>query len=279
MQTDVRLRILVSKLSTSIAILDDTAQQSIQPSSSRQTIVFLHGWGGSIDSFIYIAKALSTKYRCILIDLVGHGKTDYPNAPFTIYDYAEHTLEVLKALQVDNTYIVAHSFGGRIALLLSAYHPALIKKQILTGCAGIKPKRKLKVRLKILQYKIAKRLVKLGLRKKCVLNKYGSKDYKALTPARPSNSVHTKKPCQTATDNLKKSFISVVNHDLTRYLKYIDTPTLLVWGKNDVDTPIYMAHKLNKHIKDSGLIVYEGDHFAYLQNANAFIKVTKHFFD
>ncbi|MEG1608467.1 MAG: alpha/beta hydrolase, partial [Clostridia bacterium] len=38
-------------------------------------ILFLHGWGGCIDSFIGVANFFCKNYRCTLVDFAGFGKT------------------------------------------------------------------------------------------------------------------------------------------------------------------------------------------------------------
>ena len=61
--------------------------------------------------------------------------------------------------------------------------------------------------------------------------------------------------------------------------KNIVAPTLLVWGTEDKDTPIYMAKKLNKLIKDSAIIRFEEcGHFCYLQKPDYFNKIVINFF-
>ena len=65
---------------------------------------------------------------------------------------------------------------------------------------------------------------------------------------------------------MRKSFTNVVNEDLTNYLKDIKNEVLLLWGNNDIDTPLKDAKKMNKTIKESSLIVLNGTHYVYLEN-------------
>ena len=77
--------------------------------------------------------------------------------------------------------------------------------------------------------------------------------------------------------NLKPVFNRIVNTDLTYTLKDINSPTLIVWGKDDDSTPFYMAKKLHRNIKDSAIITLDGGHFAYLQNSNKFLLIVNNF--
>ena len=78
---------------------------------------------------------------------------------------------------------------------------------------------------------------------------------------------------------MKKTFIKVVNEDLTPYLKNIKSSVLLIWGDKDTDTPMYMAKTMEREIKDSGLVVFEGSgHFSYLDDIPRYVKIIRVFF-
>ena len=55
---------------------------------------------------------------------------------------------------------------------------------------------------------------------------------------------------------MQQTFKNIVNEDLTPYLKQINTETLIIWGEQDLDTPLNDAKKINKLIKNSALIIY-----------------------
>ena len=60
--------------------------------------------------------------------------------------------------------------------------------------------------------------------------------------------------------------IKIVNEDLTKYLKHINTSTLLIWGEHDKDTPLDDGKLMNKEIEDSGLVIIpNASHFPYLE--------------
>ena len=95
---------------------------------------------------------------------------------------------------------------------------------------------------------------------KALQEKYGSPDYNALD------------------DEMKKTFVKVVNQDLTPLLPSVQASTLLIWGENDTETPLWMAQKMEQEIKDAGLVIFEGDdHFAYLHQWQRFVTVVRVF--
>ncbi len=116
------------------------------------------------------------------------------------------------------------------------------------------PKRKLKYYLKIYSFKFLKILyttfVKGDSKEKKLENfykKFGSNDYKA------SQGI------------MRQTMVKVINDNLSDLLSNIKASTLLVWGENDEDTPLYMGKLMEEKIKDSGLIILKNaGHFSYI---------------
>lgn len=217
-------------------------------------IVFLHGWGGSVASWLGVAKTMARiGFYSVVLDFAGFGKSPEPTKVYGVEDYAQDVENLINKLNLKNVTIVGHSFGGRVAIMLSARHEIDIKKLILVDSAGVLPKRGLKYKYKVYKYKRLKKLVNAGKESAEKLDRYGSSDYKTLTPL------------------MKQVFIKVVNQDLLPFATKINVQTLLIWGKKDKDTPLYMAKKLRKAISGSRLIVYQAGHYCYLDNYAEFV--------
>ena len=228
---------------------------------SDKTVLLLHGWGGNLNSFRALEQDLiQANYSVVTLDFPGFGGSDLPNEDWTLDDYVKVVEELINVEQLQNVCVVAHSFGGRVAIKLCATKQNMVQKLVLVDSAGIKPKFSLKKCIKIWHYKLVKKLVKAKILKKN-LSKYGSEDYKAMPK------------------ELKSVFNKIVNTNLNQDSKKIVIPTLLIWGKDDKDTPLYMAKKLNKNIKDSAIITLNGGHFAYLNNTNKFSVIIKSFLE
>jgi len=213
-------------------------------------IVFLHGWGGSIDSFKFLVPYLNKNFKVLIIDFPPFGFSEEPKETFAINDYATLTQEIIISQGFDCPILVGHSFGGRVAIILAS--KGLCKSLILTSAAGLKPKRGIKYYIKVLKHKFCK-FFKI---------KYngGSKDYKALSP------------------KMKKTFVNIVSTYLEKYAIHINVPTILFWGKKDKDTPFYMAKRLKKLIKTSEIISFKkSGHFCYIQNWKIFVMVINSF--
>ena len=221
--------------------------------NGNKTILILPGWGDTRETFKFLINDLARDNTVYIIDNPPFRNSKVKESNLSIYDYASAIRELIQHERMKNLIIIAHSFGGRIATLLSGYYQDKIDKLVLIDIAGIKPKNTLKRRLKKLFYKLLKRLIKFipkKVRQKInsyLLKKFSSNDYYYLP------------------DNMKKTFQNIVNEDLKSYLKYIRSETLILWGQYDYDTPIKDAYKIKREIKNAALIVFRGaGHFSYL---------------
>lgn len=222
--------------------------------NGKNNIIILPGWGNTRSTFNNLIRILKEHYTVYILDYPGFGNSSFPNRDLDIYDYANLIKNFITMNDIDNPIIISHSFGGRISIILSGLYKLPIKKMILIDSAGIKHKKKFKLKFKQMIYKLLKK-ISLILPKKIrqiYLNKlikiFGSSDFKNLDP------------------NIRKTFIKVINEDLTKYLPSINTSTLLIWGENDLDTPLEDGKIMNVKIEDSGLIIIpNASHFPYLE--------------
>ncbi len=218
--------------------------------NTNESIIFLHGWGQDNSTFKHLYEKLEQENYIIAIDLPGFGKSEEPKEVWDISKYVEILEAIIKKEQLTNPVIIAHSFGGRIALKYASKETN-ISKLILISSAGIKPKRKLTYYYKVYKYKIVKKILET-VKKQSLIEKYrqkkGSSDYKNASPM------------------MRQILVKAVNEDLTEISKNITAPTLLIWGEDDDVTPLRQAKILEKNIKDAGLITIENcGHFSYLQ--------------
>lgn len=217
-------------------------------------LLLLHGWGCDASTMRRVFFYFADKGRDVIaIDFPGFGRSPAPPAAFTIYDYAAITARFLETLGIREPDVIAHSFGGRVAIILASR--ALTGRVLITDGAGVKPRRGLGYYFKVGTYKLKR---KLGFKPKNA----GSDDYRALP------------------DDMKRVFVHVVNDYLDGLLTEINRPLLLVWGEKDRDTPLYMAKRIRKKARDCAVIVMKDcGHFAFLENFAEFVTIADAFFE
>ena len=99
-------------------------------------LVLLPGLTANSHSFDGLMKAgLSPRFRTIAIDLRGRGLTDKPAAGYSMQDHAEDVVGLLKEISVNKVVLCGHSFGGMLAIYISAKFPELVDKLVLLDAA------------------------------------------------------------------------------------------------------------------------------------------------
>ncbi len=234
-------------------------------------VVLLHGWGCEIKLMQPVAEALQQDMQVLCIDFPGHGASGRPPEPWGVPEYAACLKELLQQLNYLPCAAVAHSFGARVAVYLASEDPTAFTKLVLTGAAGIRAPQSEESKKRSEQFKRLKGMCE-GLKKARIFGtlpdkaedalrrKYGSADYNALD------------------EEMRKTFVKVVNLDLTDRLHEIKQPALLLWGTKDTATPLWMGKKMEELIPDAGLVeLEEGTHFAYLEQCGKFCTIVRHF--
>jgi len=237
-------------------------------------LLLLHGWGGKIESWLPVKRDFSQTREVIALDFPGFGRSPEPQIPWSVTEYMELTAAFIRQLGIEGADVVAHSFGGRVAILMAATYPELAGKLVLTGAAGLIPKPNHKRRARTTLYKALKGVVESAparaicgeknvqaLRER-LIQKFGSADYRALTPT------------------MRPTFNRIIHQDLRPWLPQIQSSALLIWGAKDDQTPLWMGRVMEVEIPDAGLVVFEdAGHFAYLDRYADFRTIVRKFLE
>ena len=236
-------------------------------SGEGKPVILLHGWLCTLETMKPIANALEQDYKVYNIDLPGFGKSDMPEKPFSTNDFGNFLDEFIKKLKIEKPILIGHSNGGRTILNYAGRNLGDIEKIVLIDSAGIKPKRKINYYVKVYTFKTLKKFLGIfpnmemfnNIRER-VLGKFGSSDYK------------------NSPEILRKTMSTIINEDQTTIMQQIKVPTLLLWGENDMDTPLQDGKIMEKNIPNSSLIEIKGaGHFSYLDSYQQSMEIIKNF--
>ncbi|MBL8349299.1 MAG: acetoin dehydrogenase dihydrolipoyllysine-residue acetyltransferase subunit [Burkholderiaceae bacterium] len=100
-------------------------------------VLFLHGFGGDLDNWLFNLDAVAEAAPVIALDLPGHGQSTPKLPGTTLADFARIVLHFLDALDVARAHLVGHSMGGAIAARLALDHPARVASLTLVNSAGL----------------------------------------------------------------------------------------------------------------------------------------------
>ncbi len=235
---------------------------AVLDSGSGAALLLLHGWGATKELMTPVAQRL-TGYRTIIPDLPGFGATPAPPQGWGVDEYAAWVLALLDRLGVERAQVVGHSNGGRIAIALAVAHPERVDHLVLADSAGIRPRHGVRYQVRVRTFKLLRAASRRGWLPARVRDaaqrraaQRGSADYRAASGA------------------LRDSMVRLVNTDMRPWLTRLRTPTLLIWGERDQDTPLADARIMERLVPDAGLVVFEGaGHFAYAEQPDRFCRI------
>jgi pimeloyl-ACP methyl ester carboxylesterase len=127
-------------------------------------IVCVHGLAASA-AFWYAAGAqvMAGLGPCTLYDLRGHGKSDMPEAGYSVTQMADDLLAIMGRQGIAKAHLVAHSFGGMIALLAALRAPDRVASLVLADVRVRPLQQKLDLPTKALPPAARRKLAELGM--------------------------------------------------------------------------------------------------------------------
>lgn len=235
-------------------------------------LILLHGWGSNRKVMMPLARQLAELRSCYIPDFPGFGETPAPDEAWSVDDYASMIEQFIITLNIKGCDVIAHSFGGRVVLKLAARIPGLFDKILITGGAGMKPRRSIKYYVRTWTAKILKAPFFIlpspmrdkgmnALRKTSLWKSLGSSEYKDLDGV------------------MRRIFVKTVTEYLEPCLPQIKNDVLLLWGRNDPVTPLYQAERMEKGIGKAALVtINNAGHYAFLDQPGRFYLISEAFF-
>ncbi len=226
--------------------------------NDKPPILLIHGLASSVFTFRRIIPLLQKHFSIYAVDLPGFGKSEKPTSfIYSFQNYAKLMIGCINEFGIPNTYIVAHSMGGQIALNIALLAPDKINKLILLCSSGyLKRSKKLLICSsylpffeRLVQYFVQRKEVRDHL-KNVFFNQTLINDELIQEFGRPLSE-----------KGFYKALICLLRHReddlLPEQLQTIQVPTLLVWGEEDRVVPLEVGKRLVQDLPDAKLITYE----------------------
>jgi len=222
-----------------------------------------------------LINKLSEKFKVILFDNRGAGRTDKPRIDYSMKLFANDTVGLMDALKIEKAYVFGHSMGGQIAQELVLNYPEKVEKLILcaTSCGGSKQVivgSEHAVRLLTRQYKqykifeLVNTIIEILFTEEFIQNNPEAvkETYQKIVKNPPPIYAY------------RRLLTAPLSFNSYRRLKNIDTPTLIVHGKKDILIPSQNADILADRIPGSKKIIFEdSNHCPHLDNVEKLTQV------
>jgi len=243
------------------------------PAEATETIVFLHGLGGSQSTWASVLGDFVGTYRIAALDLPGHGASDKPEP--AAFDYSVPSLaatvgEAVEKLELSPSVIVGHSLGGAAAMRLALDRPSLVRALVLVDSAGLGAE----VSGELLDRaeaepsrEEARKLLELFFENQRFILERGIDEMHATRSAAGADA---------AVKALAASAFSRSGQNVNYLdrLGELEAPVLIVWGELDRVLPAAHAVAANTALPTSRLEIMEGvGHVPQVEAAPTFVAI------
>jgi pimeloyl-ACP methyl ester carboxylesterase len=196
---------------------------------TKPKIIFLHGIGSGIESWLNQFNFLSDYFFVTAIDLPGFGKSKLRNGRFDLKLFLE-TLEIfVQRKEMEKFSLIGHSLGGYLSLAYANTYPTKVDKLVLIASGGFGlPSGRFRF--------LGNRFSKLFLLPFVKTNILGPKIFSFFYGKGLPLSAYNKLSEHWKDPRVMKSFIEILKQSEKQ--EFVDTssvvsPSLIIWGMND----------------------------------------------
>ena len=254
--------------------VNDSKIRYLESGNSNNTIVLVHGLGASAERWEFVIPEFSKHYKVIVPDLIGFGHSDKPSVDYTTEFFSDFLGNFLKTLGIKKTHIIGSSLGGQITAEFTSMNQDIIQNLILVSPSGI-----MKHSTPALDAYVMAALYP---------NLEGAKNAFQMM-AGPAREIHQNIIEDFVTrmklPNAKMAFMSTLlglkNADvITKSLKKITVPSLIIWGEDDPVIPIKYADDFVSSIQDCRFYMMDNcGHTPYVDDPKRFSKLVTDFLE
>jgi pimeloyl-ACP methyl ester carboxylesterase len=231
------------------------ASSASSASERKPTVVLVHGFAAALESWAGVVPALAKTHRVIALDLKGFGWTDRPEGDYSPEAQAKLLLRLLDLRGVSRSAIVAHSWGSSVALAASLQAPDRVTKLALYD-AWVYDEQLPTFFHWARADGVGEALFGLY---------YKERADERIALAFFDHKYVTQKLVDSVEDALDRpgtlaAALAAVRgqhyEDVESRYRRVDKPTLLMWGREDIVTPLKYGERLSRDLPSSKLVVY-----------------------
>ncbi|MCF6138392.1 2-succinyl-6-hydroxy-2,4-cyclohexadiene-1-carboxylate synthase [Pseudalkalibacillus berkeleyi] len=241
-----------------------------------EPLLLLHGFTGSCVDWLPFVDKWKDRYQLILVDLMGHGKTDHPKDvdEYAMNKATEALNHILSELKIESAYVLGYSLGGRVALSFAMRYPKRVKKLILESSSPGLQTEEERLERKRRDDQLADRILRDGIESfvrfwesiplfKTQLELLSEEDRNRLRTMRLRNS-------EVGLANSLRGMGTGVQPSWWAHLEQFEIPTTLIVGERDQKF-LRIAEEMLKLIPYGNLVVIENaGHTVHLEQPEAF---------
>ncbi|MDX2270730.1 MAG: alpha/beta fold hydrolase [Cyanobacteriota bacterium] len=248
-----------------------------QVGSGGSPLILLHGGMSSVEIWSYNLAALAEQHQVYALDMVGSGRSDKPEADYTLAYQADFLAGFMAALGIPTATLIGNSMGGGVALHLALTQPERVERLVVVAGFGLGQEIALPLRLASLP---GVGLLAVPTRWGASLSLRGNVVDRRIVPPEWVEWSYQKfgwPGSKTAALRLAQTNLNLwgvkpqVYQPLLRQLPNLDLPTLLIWGSQDPILPLAHGKRAVALIPQARLRVFEEcGHWPQVEKADQF---------
>lgn len=133
-------------------IVSNGVNYNVRIVGQGEPLLLLHGFTGSIENWETLIVDLEKKFKCVLVDIIGHGETDSPSnyERYSIEKVAKDITVILDSLHFKKVNVLGYSMGGRLALAFAILYQERVKSLIVESSSpGLREQEEREDRIKL----------------------------------------------------------------------------------------------------------------------------------
>ena len=229
-------------------------------------IILLHGLMGGLSNFKDVIDFFSSKnYKVVIPELPIY---TLPLKETSVTVFSDFLEDFVKYKKFNNPILLGNSLGGHIGLIFSNKNPNLVKSLVLTGSSGLYENSMGESYPKRENYEYIKRKTEEVF--------YNPKVATKEIVDEVFETVNNREKLVRTLSIAK----SAIRHNMSSDLPNIKTPTLLIWGENDLVTPPEVAVEFNSLLPNSELMwIKKCGHAPMMEHPNEFNRILFNWLD
>lgn len=244
-------------------------------------LVLIGGWASYRWIWFRQIPILKLKYRCIVFDNRGAGKSSKPDYPYSIQMFADDTVGLMEALDIENAHVLGISMGGLIAQQIALSYPEKVRSLIVVSSHFGGPNqipmddRTMAMLIAVPTETISKEQAREMRYQATFSPEFLEENTSVLEQI---DKWAEKYPTPVFAQVHQSSAVGDFNSEAE--LKQISTPTLIIHGASDLAVPTKNGEMLANSISNSKLVLIEsGSHFSIIERYKEFNNAVMSFLD
>ena len=225
-------------------------------SGEGEPILWIMGLGNDHRGWAYQVPAFRDRFRCITYDNRDAGQSQQADGPYTVADLAEDALGLLDALDVQQAHVVGFSMGGAQAQELAIRHPERVRKLVLCNTYASRDARGAAIFRG--QAFLRERLGREEYQRVTLPSVYTYRDYERPGFIERTIEAILNDPHPQPQQAYARQVEATISFQSEGRLGRIQAPTLLLFGEEDILTPLRFARALEAGIPSTTLRLVEG---------------------